>query len=274
MTDRPLLRAPDAPHSVVVAISERGSAPAGVTSPTEWLARRFARELGLDDVPIVRASQVHGARVVKVDAAPPAGTTVDAGECDALVTSLAGIALVVQTADCVPVLLAGDRAIGAVHAGWRGAAANVVGVAAAALFALGGDRSSVRAWLGPSIGACCYEVGPEVASRFPGVFARPSKDGKFLLDLPGVVSRQLLDAGIPPEKVSAHAGCTMCGGERFASYRRDRETAGRMIALVARFEVFDPPQKDVVSRAEVKPSRVVKEPRLERLLRPCDGVFS
>ncbi len=131
-------------------------------------------------------------------------------------------------------LLAANGAIGAVHAGWRGAAAGVAGTAVEAFLALAEDRRSARAWLGPSIGACCYEVGSEVASRFAGDFARPTPDGKFLLDLAAVVRRQLEDAGIPRENVSAHAGCTMCGGARFASYRRDRETAGRMIALIAR----------------------------------------
>ena len=231
-----LFRAVDSPEDVIAAVSERGTAPPELTSPTEYLARRFAEDLGLPDVPLVRATQVHGNRVVVVGDRPAAGETVDAGRCDALVTGLTGVGLVIQTADCVPVLLAADRAIGAVHAGWRGAAAGVVGIAAEAFLPLAGRRESVRAWLGPSIGPCCYEVGPDVASRFAGGFARGSNDGKSLLDLPAVVRRQLEEAGIPPPRVSAHGGCTMCGDERFASYRRDREKAGRMIAIIARLE--------------------------------------
>ncbi len=226
----------DSPKGVIAAVSERGAAPRETTSPTEYLARRFAGELGLPELPIVRATQVHGNRVVVVEGSPGAGETVDAGRCDAILTRLSGVGLVVQTADCVPVLLAGDRTVGAVHAGWRGAAAGVVGAAAKAFLSLGGDRKSARAWLGPSIGACCYEVGSEVASRFPEDLARPSRDGKFLLDLPGVVRRQLEKEGIPAVNVSRLDVCTMCGGERFASYRRDRETAGRMIALVTRLD--------------------------------------
>lgn len=171
-----------------------------------------------------------------IDDRPGPGETADAGRCDALVTGFTGVGLVIQTADCVPVLLAGDRAIGAVHAGWRGAAAGVVGAAVEAFLPLAGRRESARAWLGPSIGACCYEVGPEVASRFAGGFSRASNDGKSLLDLPAVVRGQLEEAGIPRAQVSVHGGCTMCGGERFASFRRDREKAGRMIALIARLE--------------------------------------
>ena len=231
----PLFRPVDPRESLVVAVSARGSAPPETASPTAFLARAFATDLGLPDLPLVRATQVHGNRVVAVVDPPAPGETVDAGRCDALVTPLRGVGLVVQTADCVPLLLAGD-AIAAVHAGWRGAAAGVVGAALEAFLPIAGDRDSVRAWLGPAIGACCYEVGPEVASRFPKEFARPLERGKFLFDLPGFVRRELADAGVAPENAAAPGGCTKCGGERFASYRRDRENAGRMIALIARLD--------------------------------------
>ena len=230
----PLFRPADAPTGVLVAVSVRGSAPSEAESPTAFLARRFAANLGHPDLPLVRATQVHGNRVVVVVDRPAPGETVDAGRCDALVTRFSGVGLVVQTADCVPVLLAGDGAIGAVHAGWRGVAAGVVGAALEAFLPLAGDRAAVRAWLGPSIGGCCYEVGEEVATRFPAGFSRPTEGGRFLLDLAGVVARELADAGIPVENVAASDGCTKCGGERYASYRRDGERAGRMIALVAR----------------------------------------
>lgn len=226
----------DLPAGVLVAVSERGSAPPETASPTEFLARRFAGEIGVPGLPLVRATQVHGDRVVVVESSPAPGETVDAGRCDALLTPLSGVGLVVQTADCVPVLLAGDGAVGAVHAGWRGAAAGVVAAAAEAFLRLIDDRTTARAWLGPSIGACCYEVGPEVATRFPEGFAPGTPNGRFRLDLAAVVRRQLGDAGIPAENVSTHPACTLCGGERYASFRRDRENAGRMIALVARIE--------------------------------------
>jgi YfiH family protein len=228
----PIFAARDAPAGILAAVSERGATPSGTPSPTTFLARDFAREVGYPDLPLVRATQVHGGRVVTIEERPAPGETVDAGECDALVTRLAGVGLVVQTADCVPVLLAASDAIGAVHAGWRGAAANVAGSAAEAFRRSTEDPESVRAWLGPSIGACCYEVGGEVAAQFSGAFVRASCDGRYRLDLPSIVRAQLEAAGIP--NVASGAPCTMCGGERYASYRRDRERAGRMIALVAR----------------------------------------
>ena len=231
---RALFVARDRPEDVLAAFSERGVVPQATPSPTELLARRFAREVGVPDVPIVRATQVHGRRVVEIEARPAPGEVVDAGECDALVTRLSGVALVVQTADCVPVLLAGPGALGAVHAGWRGAAANVAGAAAEAFLELTDDPRSVRAWLGPAIGACCYEVGTEVAARFAEGFLRPSRHGRHILDLPALVRSQLVSAGVPPENIVVEGACTLCGGERYASYRRDRENAGRMIALVIR----------------------------------------
>jgi len=130
-------------------------------------------------------------------------------------------------------VLAAQDAIGAVHAGWRGSAANVAGAAAEALLGLTNDPESARAWLGPSIGACCYEVGGEVAARFTSEFLL-ADGGRHRLDLPAVVRSQLEAAGIQRERISPHPSCTMCGGDRFASFRRDGERAGRMIALVAR----------------------------------------
>jgi YfiH family protein len=224
----------DRPDGVIAAVSERGTAPPDTPSPTAVLARRFADSLGYPELPIVRATQVHGSRVIVVSEAPAPREVVDAGECDALVTALPGVGLAVQTADCVPVLLAAEEAVAAVHAGWRGALTDVAGRAVEAFLALVSNRSAARAWIGPSIGPCCYEVGPEVAERFPGGFTRQSSGDRFLLDLPGVVRSQLERSGIPPGNVIADWACTKCGGDRYASYRRDGERAGRMIALIAR----------------------------------------
>jgi copper oxidase (laccase) domain-containing protein len=98
----------------------------------------------------------------------------------------------------------------------------------------GAPASSLRAWLGPSIGPCCYEVGGDVAAQFAGEFARRSCNGRFTLDLRAVNRSQLAAAGIPAANVSTHPACTRCGGEVYASYRRDGAAAGRMITLVAR----------------------------------------
>ena len=234
MNEAFIFRPSSVPSGLLVAFSGRGAAPEGAASPTAHLARRFAQALGLPDIPIVRATQVHGNTVARVDDTPPPGSVRDAGRCDILVTNLSGVALAVQTADCVPIVLAGSRSVAVVHAGWRGSAGNAAAAGIAALAGLGEVPSTLRAWLGPSIGACCYEVGEDVASRFAGEFARRSGGGRILLDLPAVNRAQLVAAGVPAESISTHPACTRCGGEKFASYRRDGAASGRMIALAAR----------------------------------------
>jgi hypothetical protein len=219
---------------ILVAFSGRGMAPTTVPSPTEFLARRFANALDRDGAPIVRATQVHGRRAVIVREVPPSGTVIDAGECDVLATDLPGVALAVQTADCVAILLAGQTAVAAVHAGWRGTAQNAAGAAVASLSELGEKPARVRAWLGPAIGACCYEVGPEVASGFATEFLRVGRAGRPHLDLPAANRAQLAAAGLVLGNVQTHPACTRCGGEGLASYRRDGTGAGRMIGLVLR----------------------------------------
>jgi YfiH family protein len=193
-----------------------------------------ASALDLDGTPIVRAMQVHGNRAVSVRETPPAGSVRDAGECDVLATDVSGLALVVQTADCVPILLTASGAIATAHAGWRGTAVGVANSAVEALARLGAKALTLRAWLGPSIGPCCYEVGGEVAAQFAGEFLRASCGGRFRLDLAAVNRAQLEAAGVPAENISAHPACTRCGGEQYASYRRDGAAAGRMIGLVVR----------------------------------------
>jgi polyphenol oxidase len=227
-------RPDDAPHDLLVVFSDRGHAPENEPSPTAFLARRLASALGRAELAILRATQVHGSAAVTLREPIASGATRDAGECDVLATDRAGVALAVQTADCVPILLAGPGAVASAHAGWRGTARNVAAAAVAALRNLGGDPAQARVWLGPTIGACCYEVGGDVAAQFAGEFLRRGCGNGFLLDLKAVNVAQLEAAGVPRDSISVHSACTKCGGATFASYRRDGSKAGRMIALVAR----------------------------------------
>jgi len=103
-----------------------------------------------------------------------------------------------------------------------------------ALEALGAAPSELHAWLGPSVGPCCYEVNGEVAAQFAGEFLRSGCGGGHQLDLRGVNVSQLEEAGVPRASIAVHPACTKCGGEKYASYRRDGQRAGRMIALIAR----------------------------------------
>jgi YfiH family protein len=229
-----VIRPSPPPGDVVVAFSGRGHAPEGEATPTPYLARRLANAVGLDGTPIHWARQVHGVASATLRDSAPAASAICAGECDVLATDQPGTALVVQTADCVPILVAAPGAVAAAHAGWRGTARGVAREAIAALSRLGVGPGTLRVWIGPSIGPCCYEVGGEVAAQFAGDFVRAGCGGGFRLDLRAVNVAQLRDAGVPLAAISLHPACTKCGGEGFASYRRDGARAGRMIALIAR----------------------------------------
>jgi YfiH family protein len=150
------------------------------------------------------------------------------GEGDALITGEPGLAISIRTADCYPILLADtrNRAIAAIHAGWRGTAAQIVLRTLEKMkseFAT--QPSEVVAAIGPGIGVCCYEVGEEVAREF-------GFDGKTHLGLAWENRKQLESAGVPAQNIEALDVCTFCDAERFFSYRREKEKAGRMTSFV------------------------------------------
>ena len=184
--------------------------------------------------------QVHGTRVVRVgagDARPGAPVH----QADAIVTSEAGVACVVQAADCLPVLLAAPagRAVAAAHAGWRGLSAGVVEAAVEAVCEVGGCASGdLVAWLGACIGPEMFEVGEDVLIAFGADPAdegprtarfKAKGDAKWHADLAGLARDRLAAAGVA--RVSGGAWCTVTDASRFFSYRRDRVT-GRMAAAV------------------------------------------
>jgi YfiH family protein len=158
------------------------------------------------------------------------------GEGDALMTDVPGVRVGVRTADCIPILLVDPtcRAVAAVHAGWRGTAQNICSKTVAAMGRQFGSRpEELLGAVGPGIGPCCYEVGPEVAVRFRDLFPeRDDLDRPAHLDLPLANRRQLLAAGLQPEHVWLARLCTFCSGDEFHSWRREGDQAGRMIAMV------------------------------------------
>ena len=194
----------------------------GTTNDREETLRSIAR----DAPPLAWAKQVHSA--VALPARPGM-----CGEGDALLTQEAGLALSVVTADCVPILIAGPEGLAAIHAGWRGIVGGVIPVA---LEKMKGRPSEWTAWVGPAIGACCYEVGEDVAERVvaasgPAVaFTGPA--GKPHLDLPGAVRLQLTAAGVG--EVIVLPRCTRCDEEKLWSYRREGKKAGRNIGFIWR----------------------------------------
>ena len=174
--------------------------------------------------------QVHGTTVVE---APWEGTP----EGDASVALRTGLLLGIETADCLPVLLVDPRrrSVAAVHAGWRGTAAGIGGRAVEALVAAGSRPEDLLAALGPGIGPCCYEVGDELFPHFGEEgrdLFRPGPRGRPHLDVRAANVRQLLGAGVRPEKIHHVDECTACRPELYHSYRRDGPGGGRMISFV------------------------------------------
>ena len=174
--------------------------------------------------------QVHGATIVT---APWEGTP----EADAAVATNPGLLVGVATADCLPILLIdpGRRAVAAVHAGWRGTAAQIAVRAVEALVAAGSHPGDLVAALGPAIGPCCYEVGDEVRSAFgpdAGPSFRPGPRGRLHFDVGGANATQLAGAGLQSGRIHRVEDCTSCRRDLYHSYRRDGAGTGRMISFV------------------------------------------
>ena len=177
----------------------------------------LAAEIGLSG--LVGMEQVHGADVVRVGAVPSEGPPIGRGPaCDGLTTGITNLGLMALAADCVPLAIAGPQAVAAVHAGWRGIAAGVVGNAVEAVAA--SDGGPIEAAVGPSARACCYEVGVEVMDAL-GVEASA---GTGTIDLQEQVTTRLRALGV--EIVGTVDRCTICDPALF-SHRAGGPQTGR-----------------------------------------------
>ena len=239
---------------------------------TEWDERArveknrtaFAAALGARKMPLVALRQFHS-DAIHISAAPPASTE-EAPRADALATCTKGLLLGVQTADCVPILLADTRrrAVAAIHAGWRGTLARIaVKTLGRMQMEFGTQPRDVVAAIGPAIGRCCYEVGAEVAQAFAMQFPPAADwfDGPFeqlshgeeplwlpwltmmppghvpppprvQLDLRAANRWQLMDAGVPESQIDVSDFCTGCRNDLLFSYRREGAKTGRMMAMI------------------------------------------
>ena len=224
---------------------------------------KFFRAIGAAEMRPMTLRQIHSDIAYCVN---EASASEEAPQGDALMTREPGILLAVQTADCVPILLADTRhrAVAAIHAGWRGTLGRIaVKTLGRMKMEFGTRAGDVVAALGPAIGRCCYEVGAEVARDFDAQFreARAWFDGPFdalasgesdpnwlpwltmkppghappplraHLDLVAANHALLTDAGVPSAQISAAGLCTGCRGDLFFSHRRERNT-GRLMAAI------------------------------------------
>ncbi len=203
--------------------------------------RQFLSALHLQDARLATLRQVHSNRVYIIK---DISGQWNQPEGDALATQLPGVALAVQTADCMPILVADPErnAVAAVHAGWRGMLSRILAKTVQEMQnVFNSDPQTILVAVGPGIRSCCFEVGPEVVDLFKREYrecrlAEPicSRTGKYLLDLTKALNVQLDHAGVRRENRYDLGACTCCNIREFFSYRSEGHRSGRMMAVVGK----------------------------------------
>lgn len=200
---------------------------------------RFLSSLNLKGYPFVqKINLIHGNLVINVNHLGKK----DLVDADGMVTDKPGVLLITTFADCVPIFLADPdrRAVGLLHAGWRG---TLAGIARSGVRKMISDfncrRENLLVGIGPGIGRCCFEVDRDVAEAFGAKFGQMkdlitqvANKKKWIIDLLGINERMLISEGIRKENVSKSSLCTSCQVELFFSYRRDGNKTGRMAGLI------------------------------------------
>ena len=214
-----------------------GLGPPRHGAPAKERAAAVLSALGQELHAIRWCQQIHGRLVASLSCEPdhPLREAACVGSCDALICAETGIGLLVWTADCVPILVAGGGTIAAVHAGWRGAAADIVGrVVRRFEIEFGVPPEDLVAMLGPAISGENYPVGAEVIDALAALEVRESRwlQGRHV-DLRALLSARLEVLGLDPGAVKVVGPCT-AASRHLASYRRDQEQSGRQWSLVYR----------------------------------------
>lgn len=190
--------------------------------------KRFLSRLDIDEYNLAIPLQCHSDVVRKVEV--PGIYEM----CDSLITNVKGIALMISIADCVPILLLDplQKAIGVIHAGWRGTVAAItVKTIETMVSEYQTKPETLLIFIGPAAEACCYEVGDEVAQRFRND-AVVRRGGKLYIDLKTENEHQLYQVGVKENNIEKNEYCTICESTLFYSYRRDGRNTGRMLAVI------------------------------------------
>jgi YfiH family protein len=206
---------------------------------------------GSRETPLLLVQQVHSCLTLVADkptlrqAEAVASTPPQLAQADGLITQQSGVLIGVQTADCIPVLVADParRVVAAFHAGWRGTVQRIVELGIARMATeFSSDPATLLAAIGPGIGPCCYTVGQELRQQFGENFtyahrlftsdAEADTAPTMRLDLVEANRRQLLDAGLSGESIATVGACTACHPNLFYSHRASAGRAGRMMAVI------------------------------------------
>lgn len=207
--------------------------------------RRFLDALDASSWDLVTARQVHSASVRTVRDQEDARS--HPVVCDALIANIPRTLVAAQTADCLAILLADERtgAFAAVHAGWRGTLQSILARTVEQMQQTYDCRpAELRAAFGPAIGRCCFEVGADVIDQFAARFQDAEQyfqpipeTGKAYLDLNRLNRQQLLDCGVPANRIWDTGLCTICHNDLFFSYRKERgaeQAIGRLMGVIGR----------------------------------------
>jgi len=208
--------------------------------PEEHVSKNFqitAKAFDLSPEQFLTVRQIHGDGILVIDKPDFRLPEGNIPEFDAIITNQPGFAIGVKTADCVPIMITDrvKRIIGVVHAGWRGTALKI---AAKVVMRFREDFSSktgdMVAAIGPSIGPCCYQVDEQVYRAMEAGGASPyfrpcQEDSRWMLDLPSLNRRHLVEAGLIPESIEMSGLCTACLPDLFYSHRGESGRTGRLL---------------------------------------------
>ena len=225
----------------------------GASNGSPYYHRETLQQLGMEDKILVQPQQVHEAKIGIIGEADcrivDEEGHIRLSRTDGVITNRKDVLLTTVHADCLPVWLYDEenQAIGLVHAGWRGTLAGIAPKAVKLMQeTYGSDPAKMKAAIGPGISMCCFETGPEVIEAFRAhwdfadLYAETaeehfgddqvpeSAEGKYYIDLKGINTEELLEAGLELENIEISQHCTHCEPEMFASYRREGGTYMRM----------------------------------------------
>jgi YfiH family protein len=199
--------------------------------------KNFLRKLDIDYRDLVCAKQIHASnrRYAQEEDKGKGALSYDTAiaDTDALITDKKNLSLAIFTADCLVIFLYDPKkpAVGLIHTGWRSTKADIT---PKTLFLMqeifNTNPAALYVGFGPAIRDCCYQVGKDFSDYF--TYGLEPRDGNYYLDLAGINKKQLLDAGVKPERIFDTQICTSCRNTEFFSYRKEGSNCGRAISVI------------------------------------------
>jgi|TARA_B110000046_G_scaffold83532_1_gene91739 YfiH family protein len=194
----------------------------------EWKRDFLATQAGFFDTSIIKPNQVHSSKVLFYN------KNISKEDCDGTFSDNKRFVCSIQVADCMPIYFAHQykHIFGLVHAGWRGLVNNIIINSGKLLLSKGYNLGDFDIIIGPSIQACCFEVGSDVVSLFDEKFIKNKNNGKFKVKLQQYAFNHLREIGFLKNNISIVKDCTYCMPKKYFSFRREGQKAGRMIGLI------------------------------------------